>query len=170
MAQVYVSIGSNIDRERHVCAALDALNREGRDLRISSVYESEAVGFDGAPFYNLVVGFETDWPLAELNRWLKQVEDHNGRDRAHPKFSARTLDIDVLLYDDLVGEHDGILLPRPEITENAFVLCPLAEIAPELEHPLLKQDYRSLWQSYQRDQKLWPVDFDWAGRRISHSR
>lgn len=169
MARVYVSIGSNIDRERHVCAALDALSQNGKNLRVSSVYESEAVGFDGAPFYNLVAGFDTDWPLADLNCWLKQIEDSNGRDRTHPKFSARTLDIDVLLYDDLVGECDGIQLPRPEITENAFVLRPLAEIAPDLKHPVLEQDYGSLWRAYQRNQKLWPVNFDWAGQRISCS-
>src|SRR5690606_40532301 len=94
------------------------LNEAGQNLQVSSVYESEAVGFDGAPFYNLVAGFDTDWPLATLNCWLKQVEDRNGRDRSHPKFSARTLDIDVLLYDDLVGECDGIQLRSEEHTSE----------------------------------------------------
>src|SRR5690606_40142214 len=89
MARVYVSIGSNIDRERHVCAALDALSQNGKNLRVSSVYESEAVGFDGAPFYNLVAGFDTDWPLADLNCWLKQIEDSNRSEEHTSELQSR---------------------------------------------------------------------------------
>src|SRR5690606_19935199 len=98
MVTLYLSLGSNVAREFHICAALDALAERFGPLRISSVYESEAVGFAGEAFYNLVVGLETDLGLASLVAFLKQLEDANGRDRSQPKFSARTLDIDVLLY------------------------------------------------------------------------
>ena len=169
MACVYLSLGSNVEREVHIRAALDALSGRFAPLRISSVYESEAVGFAGEAFYNLVVGFETDLDLASLVVFLKQLEDANGRDRSQPKFSARTLDVDVLLYGDQVGELVGIRLPRQEITENAFVLRPLAEIAPDLLHPELTQTLGELWQAYRSPQKLWPIDFNWAGLVISRA-
>jgi len=167
MVIVYLSLGSNVAREFHICAALDALAERFGTLRISSVYESEAVGFAGEAFYNLVVGLETDLGLASLVAFLKQLEDANGRDRSQPKFSARTLDIDVLLYGDQVGEVAGIRLPRAEITENAFVLRPLAEIAPDVLHPELKQTLGEMWRAYRSPQKLWPIDFSWAGKIIS---
>ncbi len=166
-AQVYISIGSNIDREHHVLAALDALADRFGELVISSIYESEAVGFDGSPFYNLVVGVQTDLTVAELTQFFKRLEADNGRRRNAPKFSARTLDLDILLYDDRVGVIDGVDLPRAEILKNAFVLLPLAEIAPAAVHPVAQQSYRGLWQAYDRDQKLWAVPFCWRGQAIS---
>ncbi len=167
MTHVYLSLGSNRDRERHILAALDALADRFGTIEISSVYESEAVGFDGTNFYNLVVGIECDLPLAELSAWLKQVEDDNGRDRSGPRFSGRTLDIDVLTYGNLDHPQGGVQVPRDEITENAFVLLPLAEIAPDQSHPVLKQTYAELWQAYDRVQKLWPIDFSWRGQQVS---
>lgn len=167
MTHVYLSLGSNRDRERHILAALDALADRFGTIEISSVYESEAVGFAGTNFYNLVVGIECDLPLAELSAWLKQVEDENGRDRSGPRFSGRTLDIDVLTFGDLDHPQDGVQVPREEITENAFVLLPLAEIAPDQLHPVLKQTYAQLWQSYDRAQKLWSIDFSWRGQQVS---
>lgn len=166
-ARVYISVGSNIDREHYITAALDALAACFGDLDISSVYESEAVGFDGEPFFNLVVGVDTHLSVAELSKKFKQLEADNGRRRDVPKFSARTLDLDILTYDDCVGEVDGVELPRGEILKNAFVLLPLAEIAPERRHPVAGKTYRELWQAYATDQKLWPVDFQWRGRKIS---
>ncbi|OEY66508.1 2-amino-4-hydroxy-6-hydroxymethyldihydropteridine diphosphokinase [Marinobacter sp. X15-166B] len=166
-AQVYISIGSNIDREHHVLAALDALADRFGELDISSVYESEAVGFDGSPFYNLVVGVKTELTVAGLTQFFKQLETSHGRRRNAPKFSARTLDLDILLYDDRVGRVDSVELPRAEILSNAFVLLPLAEIAPDRVHPVAQQTYRQLWQAYDRDQKLWPIPFCWRGRTIS---
>ncbi|WP_417568448.1 2-amino-4-hydroxy-6-hydroxymethyldihydropteridine diphosphokinase [Marinobacter sp.] len=165
--RVYISIGTNVDRERHVIAALDALNGWFDELIISPVYDSEAVGFDGSPFLNLVVGVDTDLPVAELSRRFKQLEADNGRRRDVPKFSARTLDLDILTYGDVVGRIDGVELPRGEILKNAFVLRPLADIAPEAMHPVCGKTYGQLWQNYSAGQKLWPVDFSWKGRQIS---
>jgi 2-amino-4-hydroxy-6-hydroxymethyldihydropteridine diphosphokinase len=162
MMPVYLSLGSNIDRYRHIGAALDALADEFGELDISTVFESESVGFNGSHFLNLVVGVHTELTIAELSRILKQIEDDNDRHRDGPKFSPRTLDIDILLYGDFVGSVAGIALPRHEITQNAFVLQPLAELAPTLVHPELKKTYASLWQGYDKTrQHLWPIDFIW---------
>mgnify|MGYP006282627025 CR=1 FL=1 len=167
MNRVYISIGSNQNTVVNVRAALDALSARFGELAISSVYESEAVGFEGENFLNLVVALTTDEPVGPLAEWLKQVEDDNGRERNRPRFSSRTLDLDVLTYGALVGTIDGVELPRSEILSNAFVLQPLAEIAPDERHPVSGERYADLWQSYERDQRLWPIDFHWQGRRIS---
>ncbi|MBY4676064.1 2-amino-4-hydroxy-6-hydroxymethyldihydropteridine diphosphokinase [Marinobacterium arenosum] len=170
MAWVYVSIGSNTDRERYILSCLDALAERFGALQLSSVYESEAVGFTGDNFYNLVAGFETELPVGQLSAALKAIEDANDRCRQGPKFSGRTLDIDILTYDQLTGDCDGVKLPRGEILKNAFVLRPLAELAPQAAHPLNGQSYSELWQAYdQASQKLWPVDFSWQGCQFSYS-
>jgi len=170
MTTVYLSLGSNIERKRNIVAALDALAENFGALIISSVYESEAVGFKGDNFYNLVVAIQTKLPVGELSNCLKSIEDKNGRTRLGPKFSGRTLDIDILTYDFLLGEVDGVELPRDEITKNAFVLCPMAEIAGLELHPELKQCYQDLWQAYDRtSQHLWPVDFTWRDEIISRA-
>jgi 2-amino-4-hydroxy-6-hydroxymethyldihydropteridine diphosphokinase len=169
MVRVYISIGSNIERHKHVLSALDALHEWFGDLVLSPVYESEAVGFVGEPFLNLVVGVDTALTVAELSARFKQLEADNGRRRDVPKFSGRTLDLDILTYDDQVGQVDGVELPRGEILKNAFVLKPLADIAPGDRHPVTGQTYAQLWQSYDRDQKLWPIDFTWQDRIISRA-
>ncbi|WP_444920888.1 2-amino-4-hydroxy-6-hydroxymethyldihydropteridine diphosphokinase [Microbulbifer sp. CnH-101-G] len=162
MAQVYLSLGSNINRAQYIRAALDALAGRFGELQVSRVFESEAVGFQGDNFYNLVVGLQTDLPVGQLALCLRGIEDANGRLRSGPKFSARTLDIDILTYDHLTGTVDGVKLPRGEIVKNAFVLQPLAEIAPEVLHPVEQKTYRQLWNEYdQASQKLWPVEFIW---------
>lgn len=170
MTKVYVSIGSNIDRERHITAALDALAKNFPALEISSVYESEAVGFSGDHFFNLVVGFDTTMKVSELSVCLRDIEHNNGRNRGLERFSARTLDIDILTYGDCVGEVDGMVLPRAEILENAFVLLPLAEIAPDQEHPVAQQSFAALWRAYSKQQKLWTIDFSWRSESISKSQ
>jgi 2-amino-4-hydroxy-6-hydroxymethyldihydropteridine diphosphokinase len=167
VAKVYVSIGSNIDRERHITASLDALAKNFSALEISSVYESEAVGFSGDNFFNLVVGFDTTMPVGDLSVCLRDIEHDNGRNRGLERFSARTLDIDILTYGDYVGEIDGVVLPRAEILENAFVLLPLAEIAPDQEHPVVRQSFAVLWRAYSKQQKLWAIDFSWREQKVS---
>lgn len=170
MAQVLLSLGSNIDRERYITKGLDALAELFGDLGLSSVYESESVGFNGSPFYNMVVAIQTELSVAELSRKLKQIEDENGRQRNGPRFCSRTLDIDILTYDDQVGEVDGVSLPRDEVDKNAFVLWPLAELMPDHYHPVRNLTYAGLWASYDQDQKLWPVNFIWQGQQISYAK
>ena len=170
MARVYLSIGSNIDRQRHISACLDALAQAYGELLLSSVYESEAVGFTGENFFNMVVGIETSVGVGELAAQLRRIEFDNGRRRRGAKFSARTLDIDILTYGDLVGIVEEVALPREEITQNAFVLWPLAEIAAQTLHPVCKRSYAELWSSYdKRRQRLWVVDFNWGGRQFSRA-
>ncbi|WP_331346149.1 2-amino-4-hydroxy-6-hydroxymethyldihydropteridine diphosphokinase [Cellvibrio sp. UBA7661] len=171
MTMIYLSLGSNVERHKHIAAGLDALARMLGELQISSVYESKAVGFEGSNFFNLVVGAETVLSIAELSENLKRIEDNNGRKRNGPKFSPRTLDIDILTYGDFVGIESGIELPRAEITKNAFVLLPMAEIAPHAKHPQLLQTYAQLWSEYdQSSQQLWVIDFMWSGRKISQAQ
>lgn len=156
MSRVYLSLGSNIDREKNIKIGLTTLAGSYGELVVSPIYESEAVGFEGDHFLNLVVGINTDASVGQLQADIKQIEDENGRVRGGPKFSPRTLDIDILTYDDLVGEVDGVELPRDEIVKNAFVLLPLAEIVPHALHPELKISYLELWQTYdQSKQALW---------------
>lgn len=161
MARVYVSIGSNIDRSRNIRAALDALAARFSNLAQSQVYESIAVGFAGDPFYNLVAAFDAEETPQEIVRVLHGIEERQGRERGGERFAPRTLDIDLLLYDDLCMREGKLVLPRDEITRYAFVLRPLAELAPELRHPVSGRTYAELWRDFaDDDQDLWPVELE----------
>jgi len=160
MAKIYISIGSNIDAEKNIRLAIHALENHYGKLILSSVYESEAVGFDGDNFLNLVVGLKTEEDVYTVAATLRKIEDDNGRDRSGPRFSPRTVDLDLLLYDDLILQKDGLDIPRDEIIKNAFVLLPLDEIASQLIHPLSGKTICDHWLSFDKDsQKLWVIDF-----------
>ena len=160
MAKIYISIGSNINAEKNVRLAIHALQDHYGKLILSSVYESEAVGFDGDNFLNLVVGLNTEDDVYAVASTLRTIEDENGRDRSGPRFSPRTVDLDLLLYDDLILKEESLELPRDEITKNAFVLLPLEEIAPQLIHPVSGKTMCDHWVSFdQGSQKLWPIEF-----------
>tara|TARA_B110000503_G_scaffold63672_3_gene100474 strand:- start:19246 stop:19761 length:516 start_codon:yes stop_codon:yes gene_type:complete len=168
MAQVFLGVGSNIERERYITAGLDALQGLFHELALSSVYDSAAIGFDGQAFLNLVTAVTTELPLRELAAQLRHIEFEHGRPANATRFSPRHLDIDILTYDDAVGTFDCVQLPRAEILENAFVLRPLAELSPDALHPGVQCSYRSLWAGYdQAAQPLTRVDFIWQGRAIS---
>jgi len=161
MPTIYISLGSNIDREQNTRSGVQALRDAFGKLELSSVYESEAVGFEGDAFYNMVIACSVDAPVMQVNRILRDIEDTYGRDRSGPKFSSRTLDLDLLLYDDLVIEQDGLVLPRGEILKNAFVLWPLAEIAPDLVHPVAGKRYAELWGEFDKSREsLHPIEFE----------
>jgi 2-amino-4-hydroxy-6-hydroxymethyldihydropteridine diphosphokinase len=167
MAKLYLGLGSNIERERYLCAGLDALERLFGHLELSPVYDSAAIGFEGQSFLNMVVGVDTALSLAEVAKQLRAIEYEHGRPKNATRFSARQLDIDILTYDDLVGEVDGVVLPRGEIVQNAFVLQPLAELAPDALHPALGESYQTLWANFdQGSQQLRRIDFDWHGRPV----
>lgn len=169
MTTLYISLGSNIERERHIRAGLDALYCEFGELQVSRVFESEAVGFNGRPFYNLVVAAQTDLPLATVCQRLRAMEFAHGREPDAKKFAPRTLDLDLLLYGDLVCD-TPITLPRGEILTNAFVLWPLAELAPALRHPLDGRTMNELWQAYDKaSQQLCPIPFHWEAPALQHS-
>ena len=146
MTQVYLGIGSNIDREASIRDGLKALELRYGKLQVSPVYESEAYGFDGDDFLNLVVSFETNIKIDDIEKHLKEIEQQSGRSLSDSSFCARTLDIDLLLYGDLVcDKHE---LPRIDVVEYAFVLKPLFDIAPELIHPVEKKTIKELWQGF----------------------
>lgn len=162
MARIYISVGSNIEAEKNIRGATAVLRKKFGNLIVSSVYESEAVGFEGDNFLNLVMGADTKDDVVTVNRTLHEIEDQFGRDRTGPRFSSRTLDLDLLVYDDVIMNESGVQIPRHEITENAFVLWPLAEIAPALKHPRLNITYTQMWEEYDKfKQQLSPIDFDW---------
>lgn len=159
LTRVVLGLGSNIDREGHLCAGLEALSGFLSEMRCSPVFESQAVGIKSGPFLNLAVSGYSELPLGELDRRLKFIEADNGR--YAPDRKGLPLDIDVLLYGDLVGNFDGLVLPRAEILKNAFVLWPLALLLPDSLHPGEQRSFSDLWQNAQIDQQLWPVAFQW---------
>ena len=148
MPIAYLSLGSNLDPERHLRAGIDALCERFGDVLVSAAYRFPAVGYDGHDFLNAAAAIRTDLPPQALNAWLHALEDAHGRDRGGPRYSDRTLDIDIVLYDDLVAEGAGNLrIPRDEL-RHAFVLKPLAEIAPEAVHPLERRTIAELWRAH----------------------
>ena len=146
MPEIWISVGSNIERETRVPAAVRALRHAFGPLRLSAVYETPAVGFDGMDFYNLVAGAETDLTAEQVLALLDEIEQANGRVRTGDKFGPRTLDLDLLIYGQDVGEVAGKTLPHPDILGYDFVLRPLAELAPDEIHPSTGRRYAELWR------------------------
>ncbi|MGZ8158070.1 MAG: 2-amino-4-hydroxy-6-hydroxymethyldihydropteridine diphosphokinase [Methylobacter sp.] len=166
MTRGYISIGSNINKDEHIPASLRALEQAFGELTVSSIYESEPVGFTGDVFYNLVVGFDSDLDVKAVAKQLRQIELDNGRTRDSRKFAARTLDLDLILYGDLVVNDGRLQIPRDEIEHYAFVLEPLAEIAPSLKHPISHLSYAELWGKFDKaDLKQKRVTPSWASAK-----
>ena len=166
MADIYISLGSNVERDYHVQHGLKALattfNLPFEQLSLSSLFESEAIGFSGNAFYNMVIGIKTQCSVEQVAIKLRDIEIDYGRSLDAKKFSPRTLDLDLLLYDDLIIDTPA-QLPRDEIDKNAFVLWPLSEIAPKRVHPIVKLNYQTLWQNYDKtSQQLTIVENCWS--------
>lgn len=160
MPRIFVSIGSNIDRKNNIRGAVRELTAHYGALTLSCVYESKAIGFEGENFYNLVVSFETAKSIQQIKATLCQIESQFGRTRQGNRFSSHTLDLDLLLYDDVVQHDDQVNLPHPDIERYAFVLAPLADIAPSLRHPQAGLAYAQMWAQFDKNkQEIQVVDF-----------
>ena len=145
---VLLSLGSNVEPERHLRAALEELRARFGALTVSPAYRTAAVGFDGAHFINNAVMLQSDDTLVALEAWLHALEDRHGRDRSGPRLSDRTLDVDVVFHGDAVlRDGEQVRLPRPEL-KHAFVLKPLADIAPDFIDPLSGRSLAGLWRAH----------------------
>lgn len=151
---VFLGLGSNIQPTHHLEKGIEALRSAFGELIISPLYECEAIGFSGPNFLNGVVEFKTTLPLKEIIQNCRRIEENYGRDLQAKKWSSRTLDIDILIYGDSVGDFFGIQLPRPDILNYAFVLWPLADIAPEAIHPAIKKTYGELKKEFQSSHRI----------------
>jgi 2-amino-4-hydroxy-6-hydroxymethyldihydropteridine diphosphokinase len=148
MARVYVSLGSNIDPENNLRLAIDELRRRYGDVQVSAVYRSKAVGFEGDDFLNLVAIFESDTSPQAICAGFEAIHNLAGRDRHSGKWESRPLDIDLLLYNDLVMDERPVRIPRSDILEYSFVLRPLAEMVPDLVHPVTGRTMFDHWQDF----------------------
>ena len=152
MAQVYVGIGSNIDKHIHIPRVLQDLRYQFGELKISPIYQTKAVGFEGADFYNLVVGFTAHLSPQQIYAALRELEaDHQRARSSVNQFISRTLDLDQLLYDDLQIIDGKVIIPSPDILEYAFVLKPLVDIAADYIHPRLRISLRDLWEGFDKE-------------------
>src|SRR5688572_14277971 len=148
MSTAWLSLGSNLDAEANLRAAVAALRARFANVRVSPVYRTPAVGFDGPDFLNCAAAIDTDLDVHALDEWLHSLEDAHGRDRTQPRFSSRPLDIDIVFFDDLVLAGPGNLqLPRPEL-QHAFVLKPLHDLAPQLRVPGDGRTLDDLWRGH----------------------
>lgn len=159
MEKAYLSLGSNVEPQTNLRSAIAALRGRFGDVVLSPVYRTSAIGFDGADFLNAAAVIDSDLDVFALNDWLHALEDAHGRDRSGPRFGDRPLDIDIVFYGDRIVDGPGHLkIPRPEL-EQAFVLKPLADIAPDFVDPLSGKSVKTLWMSHpQRDASMVVVD------------
>lgn len=165
MPDAWVAAGSNVRPRENLRRALATLGAEFPALQASRAFSNTAVGFQGDDFVNLVMRFPADLPLPALLERLKAVERECGREPGGPKWGPRTLDLDLLLYGNQLGRFPGAVLPHPDLATRAWVLGPLAELAPDLVHPVLGEKFSVLWQRFEQGaHPLVPVVLDVPAR------
>ena len=159
MAVVYVGLGSNIDPEQNLHLGVSELRDRLGELQLSAVYRSKSFGFEGDDFLNLVASFESDASPADICETIELIHNLAGRAGDGGKWESRPLDIDLLLYNDLVIDERPVRVPRKDVLEYSFVLRPIAELAPDLEHPVTGRTMREHWQDFDAtSHPLDPVD------------
>jgi 2-amino-4-hydroxy-6-hydroxymethyldihydropteridine diphosphokinase len=144
----YVSGGSNLEPEKNLVIAARALKARHPGARFSRCYRNSAVGFEGPDFINFVVELPVAGTPALLKGELECIETQCGRARDAPKWAPRAMDLDILLFGDVVQDTPGLVLPRPDLLKWAFMLGPLAEIAPGLVHPMQARRIDTLWRDF----------------------
>jgi 2-amino-4-hydroxy-6-hydroxymethyldihydropteridine diphosphokinase len=149
MTAVYVAAGSNVEPEHYLSVALRALAAAYGPMTLSPAYKNKAVGFEGADFINLVVGFNTEDSVTEVRQQLQKIEAACDRPADAPKWAPRTMDLDILLFGDLLSTEPGLVIPRPDLVKRPYMLKPMADIAPDVRHPALDKTMRELWASFQ---------------------
>ena len=147
---VYVAAGSNVDASKNLQRAAAGLQRDFGAVRFSPVYRNAAVGFEGEDFLNFAAAFRTDLPVEAVIERLQTIEGECGRTRDAPKWAPRSMDLDILLYGDLVCERPGLILPRPDLIKRPYMLGPMVDLAPELRHPTLGRTLAELWADFDR--------------------
>ncbi|KIQ96941.1 MULTISPECIES: 2-amino-4-hydroxy-6-hydroxymethyldihydropteridine diphosphokinase [Lysobacter] len=164
MSRAYLSLGSNLEPVAHLRRAVEELRERFGAMDLSPVYRTRAVGFDGNDFLNAAAIIHTELDPVALHDWLHALEDAHQRDRSGPRFGDRTLDIDIVLFDDRELSGPGNLrIPRPDL-EHAFVLRPLADIAPDVVVPGDGRTLAQLWDIHpDRDRVLPTVSLADAG-------
>ena len=151
MPQVFIGIGSNIEPQQHIPEAIEKLSTLAAQIRCSPIYQAPAIGFDGQDFHNLVVELICTLPLPVLITQLEAIEQAMLQSKTHQSYTSRVIDLDLLLYDQAIMQTRELELPRSDILKFPFVLKPMADLAPDLNHPLLQQTYAELWQHYKKD-------------------
>jgi 2-amino-4-hydroxy-6-hydroxymethyldihydropteridine diphosphokinase len=165
VTSVFVAAGSNVEPMANLRRALDELSRHYPGLRCSRAYRNRALGFEGDDFVNLVLGFETDEGVHEVVGRLQQAEAACGRGRSDPRWAPRAMDLDILLYGGLVCDEPGLTLPRPDLVRRAYMLGPMAELAPDVVHPVLGSTMGELWSAFDRGaHDMEPVELGWRAR------
>jgi len=195
MVQVVIGVGSNIEREKNICSALDQLQDAFGELLISPVYQGVAEISTLAPsanvseepsanlpealsakqkntqselmggiYYNLVLVINTELDVTEVKHKLRAIEENQGRER---NVKAVSIDLDLLLYGDFLGELDGNAIPHHDITERAYVLRPLSDLLPKQQHPVYAKSFSTLWEEFAEDKQLQSVDFVWSNQVLS---